>query len=443
MIITNNIIIKQMSTYSDVQNSRTAFVNAIGDNTTGYLGNYLLKAPLHSFTSVLNSMDQELTDAGGADADVGVFDTQIADYAKMLTYIEKITNRNIDEQIHEKGEDFYFYDVSNVTQASGTTNVKEMTDVILLSSRKSESFVETTGITTTPTLISTYVTPSDYAFGDNNPVLSGICYIELHAEKTVGDGDLGVYFEVDEVSSDGTTSVANITSGTITEARKKDRATIIPATYGRYKVYLKIPQKHTMASSTNRMILKLYAYSSTGTVDLKYYTNGAKLTRFRSTMARTVSANIEGVGTKAVSIYRDSDTVRFYFSHIWTPIDLETSTAVNIGGIVTGPSSVKLTSGKWQVTYSLYFSRYNPYYLYSTIGFDDVVPTTSVYNPGASGYHDNNIYSHNRTWTWTGIVDIGDTEDGKVVRVWIKGGGSGHSIALYRFDLSAIRISTE
>ena len=88
-----------MSTYTDVQNARTAFVDAVGGESAGYIGNPLMESPLISFTEFLSTMASELTAAGGASAPVAVFDSQINDYTKMTTYLDKLIISNRDSQI--------------------------------------------------------------------------------------------------------------------------------------------------------------------------------------------------------------------------------------------------------------------------------------------------------------------------------------------------------
>jgi hypothetical protein len=273
-----------MSTYQDQQNARAAFVAVVGDAGSGYLGNPFMKPPLKTFATYLITMDQELTDAGGAGAQSSVFDSQITDFNRMTVYVQKLIIQNRDSQILADAEEFYFLESLDVDQVFGTSHSNNATNVLLYSSRRTEAYVETTGITTTPGLISTYVTPEDYYITSNLPVLSGVCYIDLYAEKTSGAGDLGVYFEIDEVEADGITPITNITTGLLTDLVKKNNATIIPTTYGVYRIFLRNPTDHTMASDTSRLIIKIYAFSSTGTVDLKYYTNDSKTSYFYSTV---------------------------------------------------------------------------------------------------------------------------------------------------------------
>ena len=273
-----------MSTYQDQQNARAAFVAVVGDAGSGYLGNPFMKPPLKTFATYLITMDQELTDAGGAGAPSSVFDSQITDFNRMTVYVQKLIIQNRDSQILADAEEFYFLESLDVDQAFGASHANNATNVLLYSSRRTEAYVETTGITTTPGLISTYVTPEDYYITSNLPVLSGVCYIDLYAEKTSGAGDLGVYFDIDEVEADGITPIANITTGLLTDLVKKNNATIIPTTYGVYRIFLRNPTDYTMASDTSRLIIKIYAFSSTGTVDLKYYTNDSKTSYFYSTV---------------------------------------------------------------------------------------------------------------------------------------------------------------
>ena len=273
-----------MSTYQDQQNARAAFVAVVGDAGSGYLGNPFMKPPLKTFATYLITMDQELTDAGGAGAQSSVFDSQITDFNRMTVYVQKLIIQNRDSQILADAEEFYFLESLDVDQVFGTSHSNNATNVLLYSSRRTEAYVETTGITTTPGLISTYVTPEDYYITSNLPVLSGVCYIDLYAEKTSGAGDLGVYFEIDEVEADGITPITNITTGLLTDLVKKNNATIIPTTYGVYRIFLRNPTDHAMASDTSRLIIKIYAFSSTGTVDLKYYTNDSKTSYFYSTV---------------------------------------------------------------------------------------------------------------------------------------------------------------
>ena len=273
-----------MSTYQDQQNARAAFVAVVGDATSGYLGNPFMKPPLKTFATYLITMDQELTDAGGAGAPSSVFDSQITDFNRMTVYVQKLIIQNRDSQILADAEEFYFLESLDVDQAFGVSNANNATNVLLYSSRRTEAYVETTGITTTPGLISTYVTPEDYYITSNLPVSSGVCYIDLYAEKTSGAGDLGVYFDIDEVEADGITPIANITTGLLTDLVKKNNATIIPTTYGVYRIFLRNPTGYTMASDTSRLIIKIYAFSSVGTVDLKYYTNDSKTSYFYSTV---------------------------------------------------------------------------------------------------------------------------------------------------------------
>ena len=273
-----------MSTYQDQQNARAAFVAVVGDAGSGYLGNPFMKPPLKTFATYLITMDQELTDAGGAGAPSSVFDSQITDFNRMTVYVQKLIIQNRDSQILADAEEFYFLESLDVDQVFGASHANNATNVLLYSSRRTEAYVETTGITTTPGLISTYVTPEDYYITSNLPVLSGVCYIDLYAEKTSVAGDLGVYFEIDEVEADGITPIANITTGLLTDLVKKNNATIIPTTYGVYRIFLRNPTDYTMASDTSRLIIKIYAFSSTGTVDLKYYTNDSKTSYFYSTV---------------------------------------------------------------------------------------------------------------------------------------------------------------
>ena len=277
-----------MSVYQDVQDARAVFVNAIGDTNSGYIGNPFMKHPLKTFTVYLNTMEQELIDAGGVTAPDSFFDSQINDYETMTLYLSKLIIQNRDEQILGDAEEFYFLESTDIDQAFGTVNVNNATNVLLYSSRRDIAYVSTTGITTTPGLISTYVTPEDYHITGGVSILPGIFYIDLYAEKTSGGGDLKVYFEVDEVSADGVTHVENVTSGLITDSVKQEHSTVIPAVYGTYRLYTRMPTAHTPTETTNRLMIKLYAFASTGTVDLKYYVNDSRASFLYSTVIEPV-----------------------------------------------------------------------------------------------------------------------------------------------------------
>ena len=300
-----------MSTYSDVQNSLAALVTVIGDSTSGYLGNPFLKSPNETFTTILSTMAQELVDAGGELATTEFFDAQIAEYAKLVTYVEKLTERNRDEQIHSKGDDFYLTGVGDVTQTRDAITVNQIaTDKILDATRASEASVVTTDITTVPNPICIYTTTTDY---EMLPPDRGIMYLDLYAEKTAGEGDLSVWFHVSVVSAGGS-EIDNLTHDeTLSIDTRKAHATLIPATLGLYRVYGKVPTPYTPLtySSTNRLKLTIYAFTSTGTASLKFYTNGSKLSKFRSTIT-PLNNNLEYIQIKKLylsghSYYRDSN----------------------------------------------------------------------------------------------------------------------------------------
>jgi hypothetical protein len=67
-----------MTTYTDVQNTRSTFLTVVGDGTSGYKGNFLMKSPIQDFTVYVSLLDTELVNAGGATAPTSVFESQIA-----------------------------------------------------------------------------------------------------------------------------------------------------------------------------------------------------------------------------------------------------------------------------------------------------------------------------------------------------------------------------
>ena len=289
-----------MSTYSDVQNTRALFVSAVGTSTSGYLGNPLLNPPLKTFTTILATMAQELVDAGGESATTEFLDTQVAEYTKLVSYVEKLTEQNRDEQIHSNGVDFYFTGTGDVTKTFGSSHTGDMTDRILEMTREPEASVEVTGITTTATTtIATYTSMTGY---EMIPSDKGMMCIDLYAEKTDGDGDVYVYFHAVLVSSTGNSTYDNLYDTTISTTTKKNYATLIPAVKGLYKIYAKAPEASipTTNSTSNRLKLTIYAFTSSGTANLKWYTNGSSFSKFRSTIVPT-NNNFEFIALRANS----------------------------------------------------------------------------------------------------------------------------------------------
>ena len=185
-----------MSTYTDVQNARTAFVDAVGGESAGYIGNPLMESQLISFTEFLSTMASELTAAGGASAPVAVFDSQINDYTKMTTYLDKLIISNRDSQILSDADEFYFKESADVTQSFGTIHTGTTSNVILEASGEAERYIATTGITTSSGVIATYVTPVDYFNTTTMNIAAGVTYLELYAEKTSGAGELSLFIDI-------------------------------------------------------------------------------------------------------------------------------------------------------------------------------------------------------------------------------------------------------
>jgi len=323
-----------MATYEQYQTARNNFINIVGDSNSGYFGNPLMRPPLKTFTNYLETLDSEITTAGGPDASSDIYASQIKDYERLSVYISKLIISNRDSQILVDGEEFYFDELVDVSQTFGSIH-NGSTRVSIGTLHPTERSVTTTSITTSPGVIATYVTPEDYfSTSSMMTIRGGVSYLELHAEKTSGEGDLRVFIDIFEVETDGTTEVGNITSELITEAVKKTHSTIV-GSYEAYKIYLKVPQ-YTMTSLSNRIMLKIYAFSVGSTVTMKYYTNLARLSNYFSTIFEPKPSNTgpkgdDGVGVTGVTSEGTVGTVTFS--------DFSTNTIVLPRGIgITGVS---------------------------------------------------------------------------------------------------------
>jgi hypothetical protein len=220
-----------MSTYEEHKSTRANFIIILDV----YLGNPLMSPPLKSFSNYLQKLDAELLGAGGNEAPPDVLASQIKDYNRIIVYISKLIANDRDSQILVDAEEFYLNDVTDVTQSFGTIHVGNTTDKLHIVSLPTPRSITTELITSSPGLIATYTTPRDYFINSSTDIRGGVSYLELYAEKTSGERDLGVFIDLSEVESDGTTEVANITSGLITESVKKTNCTIIDS-YDKYNI---------------------------------------------------------------------------------------------------------------------------------------------------------------------------------------------------------------
>ena len=267
-----------MPTYEKHQTARSNFLNILGDSKNGYLGNPLMRPPLQTYSNHVETLDSEISTSNGVLASSNIFASQILYYERLIVNISKLIISNRDSQILTGCSTFYFNEKVDVNQTFGTIHTGITIDKLTL--HPTQRSITTTSITTIPGVIATYITPTDYFI---NTIGSGISYLELYARKTTGEGDLGVFIDLFEVETDGITEVADITSKLLTETVKKTYATVI-GEYDTYKVYLKVPE-HKMASVKNRLMLKIYAFSSRETVTMEYHTNSSRLSNYFSTIS--------------------------------------------------------------------------------------------------------------------------------------------------------------
>jgi hypothetical protein len=291
-----------MSTYEKHQTVRSKFLNVLGDSKSGYLGNPLMLPPLQKYFNHVETLDSELAKAiatsDGSLTLSNIIASQILYYERLIVNISKLTIKNRDSQIFRDSDQFYFNEEFDVTQTFGTIHRGNTIDKLQISNLyPTQKSITTTLITNIPGVIATYITPVDYFI---NNIKNGISYLELYAEKTTGDGDLAVFIDIMEVETDGITEVSQITSKLFTETVKKTYSTVIRS-YDKYKVYLKAP-KHNLASVKNRLMLKIYAFSSIGTVTMKYYTNSSSQSNYFSTILSTTPPIIIPNLKNAVSV---------------------------------------------------------------------------------------------------------------------------------------------
>ncbi len=177
-----------MATYEEHQSIRSNFINAVDV----YLGNPLMSPPLKTFSNYLQKLDAEMFNAGGQEASPDVLASQIKDYNRIIVYISKLIANNRDSQIILDAEEFYLNDIIDVTQSFGTTHVGNTTDKLHIVSLQTPRSIPTELITSSPGLIATYITPRDYFRNSSTDIRGGVSYLELYAEKTSGEGELGV-----------------------------------------------------------------------------------------------------------------------------------------------------------------------------------------------------------------------------------------------------------
>ena len=198
-----------------------------------------MKPPLISFTNFVFAMDYEVEDTGGENAPSAVFDSQIRDYRKMITYVDKLVSSNRDAQLGADAEEFYFLESSDVVQNFGDVHAGISTVKLRLATiDPTTRTVTTNGITTEPGPIASYLTPEDYFTADTLKLPKGVSFMELYANKLAGEGDLKVYIDVYEVQVNGVNVIANITSDDINLEKKKNNATVIGTEQDLYKVCL-------------------------------------------------------------------------------------------------------------------------------------------------------------------------------------------------------------
>ncbi len=183
-----------MPTYANHQTARNNFINLLGDSNSGYLGNPLMRPPLKTFTNYLETLNSEITLAGGAEAPENILSSQIKDYEMSTVYISKLITNNRDSQILTDGEEFYLNELVNVTQLFGNVHASNATDKLRMATiYPQQRSITTTSINTSAGIISTYVTPEDYFSESTITIRAGVSYLELYAEKQVDKGSWCFY----------------------------------------------------------------------------------------------------------------------------------------------------------------------------------------------------------------------------------------------------------
>ena len=256
---------------------------ALGNTTTGYIGNPLMKAPLQTFTAFSSVESAEKTAAGGDSAPSSFFSRKIIEFEKIVEYITNITSENRDSQIRLRSDVFYLSGSSSVTQDAGTTHLGDATSTT--TSAETAKFLQTEKLTTSHVLVASYKLPAGYFDADTLKIRQGMTYIELYAQKVSGSGTVKVYYTLSEVASDGTTAVANIPSPAISTSIQATYATTV-STNAKYTIYSQFPN-HSISNVSNRLLLNIYAFASTGSDSiLKIHFNNTTSSMLYTTLVK-------------------------------------------------------------------------------------------------------------------------------------------------------------
>ena len=79
---------------SDYTTALANVTTAIGDSSSGYIGNPLMNEPIILFSSFQSIEATELSNAGGESAPSSFYTRKITEFEKLLDYITNITTEN-------------------------------------------------------------------------------------------------------------------------------------------------------------------------------------------------------------------------------------------------------------------------------------------------------------------------------------------------------------
>ena len=162
-----------------------------------------------------------------------------------------------------------------------TSTVPVSDNLLVIPNTGTQTIITTSSIGTSPILVGNFVTPAGLL--TTTSIIGGFWNTELYALSTGGGGNTVYWTVINEVASDGTTFIKNLSTGTYASG------TVVQTTQSIYEYSLYVAT-NTITNLNSRIQLQIYTRASGGTHTLSLEMRGNTLSHIVTTIATNIGA---------------------------------------------------------------------------------------------------------------------------------------------------------